>query len=339
MSECRTNQVTHNGNSGVCVAFTSHDELTEWAAAQQNGTEAYYQHTQEAPQMCGVSNRLTSEAKVELTEGDVADHSGNDDGDEADEQFPVFEENNVTDTGNHAESGFLSQSANDEAGSQSDDNSYVFGARAAFGSNEQSRNSQAQYEQTNQCNWECEAFCFVYGVGTFQVEAFVQEEDTYQNTAGEADESDHCVQVTAADTEDHTQWAAQEYQSADHNECCDDEAGEWCGAAFRGELFGNQSHTHCADYQTNDLRTEVLNNSGSVQLGGTSDVTEEASDAEAHVARVAQLNQQRGDEANYRTGNDDAANAGKQTGFVFCHNTHLFSVKDFLAGCPVYPAA
>ncbi len=316
MCECSANDVTHYGNSGVSIAFTGHDQLTHWAAAQQYGTEANYQHTQEAPYMYGVSDRLTGEAQFELAQNDVANQSCSDDGNETDHKFPVFEEDNVTDTGNHAQTGFLCQNAYDKTGCQSDEHWSLHGARAFFRYCEESRNCQGEYEQCAQSHWESITLCFVYGVGAFQGEALVQEVDTNKDTGCEANQCDNSIKVTAADSQHHTQWAAEEDQSAYHYESCNDETGAWSRAALRGELFAYQRHCHSADYQTNDLRTEVLYYSSSMELGCTCNIAQEAGDTEAHVARVAQFNQQSRDKTHYCTGNNNTGNAAEQTGFV-----------------------
>ena len=65
---------------------------------------------------------------------------------------------------------------------------------------------------------ERRAFRLHLAIGALQAEALLQEHDADQDAGDKADQTDHGVQVAAAQADDHTQRAAQEHQRADHDE-------------------------------------------------------------------------------------------------------------------------
>ena len=109
---------------------------------------------------------------------------------------------------------------------------------------------------------------------------------------------------SAADTDHHTQRAAQENQCADHDEHTQDKAQGRGGAAAAFELLKAQSGDEGAQYDADDLGTDVLYYRSGVQAEGAGRITQEAGDTEAHVAGVAQCGQQYGGSAYHQTGGD-----------------------------------
>ena len=191
----------------------------------------------------------------------------------------------------------------------------MHGAGALLRELEQGGNNQEQQEQTGQNHGQSNTLSRGGIISTLQGEALVQADNTDGNAAGEAQQSDPCIQVAAGHTQNHTQGAAQECQSADHDESAHDKADSGSGAGLGTELLGGDSHNECANNQTNDLGTEVLHNSGAMHSGSTCDVTQEAGDAEAHVGRVAQQGQHNGCQA------DQAAGSNNQP-VNFLHRKH-----------------
>ena len=119
----------------------------------------------------------------------------------------------------------------------------------------------------------------------------------------------HGVEVAAADADDHPQGAAQEHQSADHHHHGHQEADHGGGAAPGLELLPQEGDHRGAQNQTDDLRTDVLDDAGAdlgvkagpLEIQSPGDVPQEAGDAEAHVGRVAEVGQQHGGGAHHQT--------------------------------------
>ena len=126
-----------------------------------------------------------------------------------------------------------------------------------------------------------------------------------QKYEGKADESNECIQVTAGHTQNHTQGAAQECQSADHNESAQNETNHGGRTSLSTELLGSDAHDESAQNQAHDFGTEVLHNSSAVHADSASDITQEASDAETHVDGVAQSSQNDSCQTNQTAGQDD----------------------------------
>ncbi len=95
-------------------------------------------------------------------------------------------------------------------------------------------------------------------------------------------------QVAAAQADDHTQRAAQEHQRADHDEGAQDEPQDRGGAAVALKLLGGDGRDESTQDDADDLRTEILDDRGTVQAEGARGIAQETGDTEAHVTRIAQ---------------------------------------------------
>ena len=82
-----TGHHTEHGNSGVAVAGTGQNQLTQGAAAQQHRAPANDYHAQEVPQVCAVGNGLALEAQLEGAGSQIANEGDHKDGDEAVQQL------------------------------------------------------------------------------------------------------------------------------------------------------------------------------------------------------------------------------------------------------------
>ena len=129
-----------------------------------------------------------------------------------------------------------------------------------------------------------------------ELEMSARYAQAHQDTGDKADQTDNGIEVTACNTQDHTEGAAQEHQRADHDKEAKDETCDGGRAAAGLELL--------TEDQADDFGTDVLNNTGCMHANAAGDITQEAGDAEAHVCRVAQLDQQDSSCANDQTGGD-----------------------------------
>ena len=123
-----------------------------------------------------------------------------------------------------------------------------------------------------------------------------------EDADNEADQTNDGVQVAAADTDHHTQRAAQEHQGTDHNEHTQYKAQGRGGTAAAFEFLKAKSSDEGAQYNADDLGADVLDHACGVQAQGTGGIPQEARNTEAHVAGVAQRSQQYGSSTYHQTG-------------------------------------
>ena len=90
-----------------------------------------------------------------------------------------------------------------------------------------------------------------------------------------------------------------------HHEKAQHEAGQGRAAALGGELTLEQGDAEAAQHQADDLRPDILHGGGPVQAQTACGIPQEAGDAEAHVGRVAEKDQQRRNDADDQARNDD----------------------------------
>jgi len=238
-----------------------------------------------------VGNSLTFEAEVELAKDQVANQNCNDDGNEAVYQVELLEHDAVTDTTGHAEAAALCKSTNYQTCDEGDGERSTHGAGALGAEYEPSGNEDGQsgyYAKEN--GVDC-AFKALLCIGTLEGEALLESDGTNKDTCDEANQTYDGVEVAAADTDNHAEGAAQEYQSADHNYHTQQEAGNGGRTANGLPFLLAKGHDHGTQSDTGDLRTYILYNCCAVKLYSAGDVSEEAGDAEAHVCGVAQHGQ------------------------------------------------
>ena len=144
-------------------------------------------------------------------------------------------------------------------------------------------------------------------VASFQGIALIEEEHADQDAAGKARQTQQRVQIAARKSENHAERAAQEHQASDHDKHAEHKARDRRAAAARRKFFFRQRHQEASEHQTDDLRTDVLDCLCRVKPKRTGGVAQEAGNAEAHVFRVSEQHQQRGNHADDETGEHDVA--------------------------------
>ena len=75
-----------------------------------------------------------------------------------------------------------------------------------------------------------------------------------------------CVEVACGESQDHSEGAAEECKAADHYEEAENEACKRCGTALRSEFPGDDCTGERAEYQADDLRSDVLHDTGAADL-------------------------------------------------------------------------
>ena len=283
-----------DGNRGVAVAGAGQNQLAQRAAAQQYAAPAYDDHAQEVPKVCAVGNGLALEAQLEGTGSQITHQGNGEDGDEAIEQLEVLEHDGITDAAGHAQTALLSQSAHDQRDDQCHKDGSVLGAGAGLTELEQGRNQQEQQEQAGEDGRQHSALCLGSVVSALQGETGIQEPGADEDTHSEADGGGQSIQITACQTQDHTQGTAQEHQGTDHHQRAQYKADSGGGTGLGPELPGGNAHDKGTHDQTYDLGTDILHHSSTVHTAGAYDVPKEAGNAEAHVGGVAKGGQQDG---------------------------------------------
>ena len=98
------------------------------------------------------------------------------------------------------------------------------------------------------------------------------------------------------------------------------------------ELAKEKCRDGRAQNEGDDLRPNVLDESGAVEPQRPSDVPLEAGHADAHVLRVARVLQKWGEQPDDSPSQDDAPARGKETGKTFRHGSNL--LKDMVSTHP-----
>ena len=181
------------------------------------------------------------------------------------------------------------------------------GTGAGFTEVDERGRRQQQRQNRKRQDGEYAAFRFAQRVASFEGVALIEEEHADQDAAGKAGKTQQRVQIAARKPENHAEWAAQEHQASDHDKHAEHKAGDRRAAAARGKFFFRQRHQEAAEHQTDDLRTDILDRLCRVKPKRTGGVSQEAGDAEAHVFRVSEQHQQRGNHADDETGEHDVA--------------------------------
>lgn len=128
-------------------------------------------------------------------------------------------------------------------------------------------------------------------IRTSEGETFVQKDCAYADTCDEAQKTDNRVHIAAADTKYHTQRTTEEDERAYHNCYAENKTCYGSGTAGRFEVFTNEGYYKCTEYDTYDFRTEILYDCSRMHSGATCNISQKASDAEAHVLRVSHQSQ------------------------------------------------
>ena len=148
----------------------------------------------------------------------------------------VPEHDRVADAADHARAGLLRERADDDGDNERDEERRMLRAGALRTEMEHGRNEQHQKQQTHHHGGERRPLERAGGVGALEVEAAAQEDDADADAEHEAEQTDHGVEVAAAETQHHAQRAAEEDERADHHERAEHEARGGRGARAGAEL-------------------------------------------------------------------------------------------------------
>lgn len=226
MAECSADKETENCYRSIGGTCAGENELTDWAAACESGSETNESKTEEVPEPVCMSNRLTFKAEVELANYEHTDESCDKYACCTYEEVSILIEEEVTEAANHADTAAVTHSTNNKTSDESDPDWSVEGARAFCREEDECRSSDEEDEVHNIDSRHHHTFkltlCRHLACG--EGEALVDEVNAYEYADDKANDTCDSVKVTASKTENHTEWAAEEHESADHYEEAENES-------------------------------------------------------------------------------------------------------------------
>lgn len=281
----------------VSVSFTCEDELTERAAAEEYACKACEYHSEEVPKSVCVSYRLSFESQLEVcafsgsSKDQVECKCADEDCNKSEKKSCLFEEYEITDSANHAETCALSDSTYYKSCNKAYDNSCMLGAGTFFREEDECGSSNEKSEQCDLDYREYSSFECRKLVCTLERIALLKEYNTYEDSADKSEQTYDCVKVAACKSQNHSERASEEHKSADHNEESEYES-RYRGASASWRKFFLAYCKKCAsEYKTYDFRSDVLYRGCSVKSERTCRVTQEACNTESHICRVSQQNE------------------------------------------------
>ena len=111
----RTGNHAEDKDGGIPVAFTGHEKLTPRAASGKTECQAGKGHTRKIPDMHRMGNGLLFKTGMELTDDDICDKGGTNEGDKTAEEMGLAKEDKVTYGSHSAESASLGKKSHGKA--------------------------------------------------------------------------------------------------------------------------------------------------------------------------------------------------------------------------------
>lgn len=279
----------------VARAGSCQNELAKGATAHERGAKAHDEQAENVPQHVGVRDGLIGEAQVEAARNKVVAQNANEQKADDDKADSVFYHSGVTQAVGEAHARFLSERAEGQAANKGEQHGSMQAAGALFACGEQRRGDR-QNEQHGDDDGKRPALNGSVRLGgAAEREALLQEEDAHDDAGSEADEADPCVQVAVSHAQNHAQGTAEEHEATNHHDKAQYEASKRRRAARRLEFFAEQRHGECAQDDADDFGAHVLHRFGGLQLHRASTVADKASDADGHVAGVAEGGKRNGE--------------------------------------------
>ena len=246
-------------------------------------------------------DRLTGEAEVKITGGEIVDRHDRKQRRNDAEQVKVFHEDNVADASCEAHAALLRERADDKRRDQRKDNGRVLAA-GTLGAHGVNAGRRADDEQSGEQDRQDCAAQRLRLIGAAEREALLEEERAGRNAARKADERDPCVQIACGHAQHHAERTAEEYERADHHRGAEDKAHHRRRTGGGLVFLRQQGEQERAADKADDLRPEILYGRGRVQLECAGAVADEAGHADGHVRRVAVDRQQRDQQTSHRAG-------------------------------------
>ena len=175
-------------------------------------------------------------------------------------------------------------------------------AARALSADRVSAGRYADYEQRRQQDRQNGSADWLGLIGTAERKAFLEEERAGRHAACKADKRDPRIQVTGGHAKYHAERTAEEHECADHHRSAQNKTHHRRRTGGGLILLGQQRQQERAADKADDLRTEILHRSRSVQLERARCITDKAGNADRHVGRVAVNCQKHDQQSDHRTG-------------------------------------
>jgi hypothetical protein len=133
VSKSSTNDHTGYEQRSIAVAFPSKEKLPSRTAPGESKCQPGEYHPSEVPQSIGMSNRLVSETRVELTESKVGNESHDNKCENAVEQMIVTKQDGITHGTHGTETAPLRQETDDKSSRQRNGKQRVLTAGSGLG--------------------------------------------------------------------------------------------------------------------------------------------------------------------------------------------------------------
>ena len=251
--------------------------------------------------MLGMRDGLTGKTEVEAAVRDIIDrHHSKQSRDNAD-KIEILHQDDVADAACKAHTALLRERTDNERHDQRKDNRRMLAARA-LSADRVSAGRYADYEQRRQQDRQNGSADWLGLIGTAERKAFLEEERAGRHAACKADERDPCIQVTGGHTQHHAERAAEEHECADHHGSAQNKTHHRRRTGGGLILPGQQRQQERAADKADDLRTEILHRSRSVQLERARCIADKAGNADRHIGRVAVNCQKHDQQSDHRTG-------------------------------------
>ena len=248
MGKSGTCHQSENSYNRVCISLSGKNELAHRAATEKNAGKTDKIHTKCVPQSVRVCDWLTCESRIKecgtchSSENQVHNKCTYKNCHKSEEQFVLTKQNCITDTANHTEAGSLCNDTNDHTCCQRYQNCRMFCSRTAFrlckvNKYRSSHQKNQHYNLERRIN---STFQFRHLVRTFQSVAFFQEKCSCQNTTYKTGQTEDGISVTTSQTQDHTERASKEHQTADHSKCTQCKSRDRCRTTAWTKFFCDQ---------------------------------------------------------------------------------------------------
>ena len=281
-------------DGGVPVSLAGQEELAAGTSAGQAEGQARQRHSQEIPEVHRVGDGLTFESRFELSQDEVDDEGGNDEGHESRQEVHLPEKDEVTNGAHGAETAPLGQKSDQKTHDQRHRKWRMHRARPldtveenpAFRLAGDLRKNKHEKEQPHHEEGQHQSRRMVRLLGPSEIVSPFQEKGADPDADDQAQQAKDGVAVAAGETQRRPPGAPQKHQRPDHGKDTedkpDDRRGAQTGTVFLEQVGGHQR----PEDKTDDFGANVLHHIGPVKAEGAGDVPFEAGHADPHVAGI-----------------------------------------------------
>ncbi len=311
MRDGRPGDEAQNRHSRIHIPLSGEHGLAQRASAEKGGREPHQGHAREIPKMVGVSHRLIFKAPViksggEIPQSEVADERSDEEGGDSAEKMEISHEHEIPPAADKAHPRPLSDEPDEKPRKKRNPERSVHGSRPLLAEGEEMRFEDGEEQEEDEEEGHHPSGGGGNAPGAAQSEAPAQKQYSKEGAEGHSGQSGKPVEISARKPEKGPYGAAEEDESADHEEHPEEEANDRRGASSRSELPEGERGDESAQQKSQDLRSQVLNNFRSVQSERPGDIPVKASYTDAHIGGISQLGERCGERAERKSSEDNS---------------------------------